>query len=223
MRVLGELCKLGFQVSLSTVRRYRGAVPRPPSPSWRTFLANHRQQLWACDFFTVQTVTFRTLFVFFSIAHERRPLVHLNVTAHPSGPWIWRQLINATPWGSGPRFLLRDRDRAYGRALVKRAKHLGIETILTPIAAPQATAIAERVVGTLRRECLDHLIIVNERYLRLVLREFVRYYNEGRPHRALALEVPRGAYVREHWPDARRVRGRRILGGLLHAHEQEAT
>ena len=99
LRVLGELHNLGFQVSLQTVRRYRGEVPRPPSPSWRTFLTNHRPQLWACDFFTVQTVTFRTLFVFVIIAHKRRPLVHLNVTVHPSAPWIWRQLINATPWG----------------------------------------------------------------------------------------------------------------------------
>ena len=98
LRVLGDLRKLGFQVSLQTVRRYRGDVPRPPSPSWRTFLSNHRLQLWACDFFAVQTVTFRTLFVFSIIAHERRPLVHLHVTAHPTAPWVWRQLINATPW-----------------------------------------------------------------------------------------------------------------------------
>ena len=223
MRVLGELRKLGFQISLQTVRRYRGEVPRLPSPSWRTFLTNHRLQLWACDFFTVQAVTFRTLFVFFIIAHERRPLVHLNVTPHPTPAWVWRRLINATPWGSGPRFLLHDRDRAYGRGLVERAKHLGIETILAPIAAPQANAIAERVVGTLRRECRDHLIVMNERHLRLVLREFVRHYNQARPHRALDLEVPRGEYGREHAPDASRVRSRDIFGGLLHEYELAAA
>ena len=103
---------LAFQIGLQTVRRYRGEVPRPPSPSKRTFLINHRPKLWACDFFTVQTATFRTLFVFFIIAHERRPLVHLNVIPHPTPAWVWRQLIDATPWGSGPRFLIRDRDRA---------------------------------------------------------------------------------------------------------------
>ena len=125
--------------------------------------------------------------------------------------------------GSGPRFLIRDRDRAYGRELVERARHLGIETILTPIAAPQANAIAERVVGTLRRECLDHLIVVNERHLRLVLREFVRHYNEARPHRALDLEVPRGASRGKPLPDAHRVRSRDILGGLIHEYELEAA
>lgn len=136
---------------------------------------------------------------------------------------MWRQLIEATPWGARPRFLLRDRDRAYGRALVERTKRLGIETILPPIAAPQANAIAERVVGTLRRECLDHPIVVNERHLRLVLAEFVRHYNEARPHRALALEIPRGERGSHQAPDASRVRSREILGGLLYEYELEAA
>ena len=181
LRVLGELRKLGFQVSLQTVRRYRDAVPRPSSPSWHSFLSNHRPQLWACDFFTVQTVTFRTLFVFFIIAHER-PAARAPECDRPStGPVDLAPAHRRHAWGSGPRFLLRDRDRAYGREFVEHVKHLGIETILTPIAAPQANAIAERVVGTLRRECLDHLIIVNERHLRLVLREFVSPLQRGAP------------------------------------------
>ena len=125
--------------------------------------------------------------------------------------------------GSGPRFLIRDRERAYGNEFVERAKRIGVENIRTPIAAPQANAIGERVVGTLRRECLDHLIVVNERLLRVVLGEFVRHYNEARPHRALALEVPRGAYACKQPPDAGRVRSHGILGGLLHEYELVAA
>ena len=180
MRVLGELRKLGFTVSLQTVRRYRKDVPRDPSSSWRTFLSNHRPQIWASDFFTVQTLWFGTLYVFFFIAHDRRALVHVNVTAHPKADWVWRQLIQATPWAAGPRFLIRDRDRSYGGDFLVRARRIGIETVLTPIASPQANAIAERLVGTLRRECLDHMIVLNERHLRHVLHEFVRHYNDSR-------------------------------------------
>ena len=223
LRVLRELRQLGFQISLQTVRRYRGEVPRPSSQSWRTSLSNHGPQLWASNFLTVQTVTFRTLYGFFIIAHERRPLLHLNVTVHPSARWIWRQLTDATPGGSGPRFVIRDRDRADGRAFVERAKRIGIQSILTPIAALQANAIAERVVGTLRRECLDHLIVVNVRHLRLVLEEFARKYNQARAHRALALEVPRAEYGREQAPDASRVGSRDILGGLIHEYELAAA
>jgi hypothetical protein len=128
MRVLGELRKLGFRVSLQTVRRYRRNVPRDPSSSWRTFLENHRPELWAADFFTVHTLWFQTLYVFFFIAHDRRTVMHFNVTQHPTAEWVWRQLINATPWGSGPRYLIRDRDRSYGGDFVARAKRVGIHT-----------------------------------------------------------------------------------------------
>ena len=117
MRVLGELRKLGFRVSLLTVRRYRKDVPRDPLSSWRTFLENHRPEIWASDFFTVHTLWFHTLYVFFFVAHDRRTVMHVNVTAHPTATWVWRQLINATPWGNSPRFLIRDRDRSYGRRL----------------------------------------------------------------------------------------------------------
>ena len=190
MRVLGELRKLGFYVSLQTVRRYRKDVPRDPWSNWRTFLANHRPEMWASDFFTVHTLWFQTLDVFFFIAHDRRTVMHVNVTGHPTADWVWRQLINATPWGTGPRYLIRDRDRSYGGDFVPRARRMGIKTVLTPIATPQANGIAERLIGTLRRECLDHVIVVNERHLRHVLREFVRHYNEARPHQALELQVP---------------------------------
>ncbi len=121
MRVLGELRKLGFRVSLQTVRRYRTDVPRDPSPGWHTFLKNHRTELWAADLFAVHTLWFQTLYVFFFIAHDRRTVVHVNVTAHSTASWVWRQLINATPSGTSPRFLIRDRDRSYGEHFVARA------------------------------------------------------------------------------------------------------
>jgi len=166
IRIVGELRKLGYDVSAHTVRRYRrDARHHPPSQSWRTFLRNHAPHIWAADFFTVQTVTFKTLFVFFFVSHHRRKLVHLNVTVHPTAEWVWRQLIEATPWGEQPNYLIRDRDCCYGGSFNPRAARLGIEAILTPVQAPRANAVAERLVGTLRRECLDHVIIINERQL----------------------------------------------------------
>lgn len=224
MRIVGELRKLGYHVSARTVRRYRReAGRRPPSQSWCTFLRNHAPHIWAADFFTVQTVTFKTLFVFFFVSHYRRKLVHLNVTVHPTAEWVWRQLIEATPWGNQPHYLLRDRDRSYGAAFIPRAARVGIQTILTPVQAPKANAIAERLVGTLRRECLDHLIIIDERHLRLILMEYAAHYNAARPHRALDLQPPNGALVRAAPPNAGRLRARPVLGGLHHEYEWMAA
>ena len=222
MRVLGELRKLGYRVSVQTVRRYRKDVPRDPSSSWGTFLESHRPQIWAADFFTVHTRWFQTLYVFFFIAHDRRTVTHLNVTAHPTAEWVWRQLINATPWGRGPRYVIRDRDRSYGGDFIARARRIGIETVLTPIATPQAHGIAERLIGTLRRECLDHVIVVNQRHLRHVLRDFSRPYHEARPHRALALQVP-DAPSRASPATSSRILSRPVLGGLTHEYEWEAA
>lgn len=222
MRVLGELRKLGSRVSLQTVRGYRKDVTRNPSPGWRTFLDNHRPEIWASDFFTIHTLWFQTLYVFFFIAHGRRSVVHVNVTKHPRATWVWRQLINATPWGTSPRFLIRDRDRSYGGDFVARAQRIGIRTVLTPIATPQANAVAERLVGTFRRECLDHIIVINERHLRYVLREFVRHYNAARPHQTLELDVPEpgtGPPAELHGP----VVSRPVLGGLTHEYERGAA
>lgn len=177
-RIRGELLKLGIVVSKRTVQRYRRRGPaRPPSHTWRTFLANHAGQIWAADLLTVQTLTFKTLYVLFFITHTRREPMHVNVTESPTAAWVCRQLIEATPWGRQPRYLLRDRDAVYGGDFAGRAKRLGIETLLTPVQAPRANAIAERLVGTLRREYLDRLIVVNEQHLRSVLAEFVGYYN----------------------------------------------
>jgi hypothetical protein len=198
-----------LEVSAESVRCYhRSALRRPPSQSWRTFLHNHAPHIWAADFFTVPTVTFHTLYVFF-ITHDRRRIVHLNVTAHPTAEWVWRQLIAATPWGEQPRYLMHDRDRCYGGAFIRRAARIGIRTLLTPVRAPKANAIAERLVGRLRRECLDHLIVINERHLRALLAEYAAHYKAARPNRALALYSPDGR------PIVRLASGRIVPGPCL--------
>jgi transposase InsO family protein len=218
-RIRGELLKPGIAASNRSIRRYRGRKPtRPPRQTWRTFLADHRPQIWAADLFTIQTLTFTTLYVLLFIAHDRRELVHWNVTASPTAAWVWRQLLEATPWGRRPQYLVRDRDAVYGSDFRERARRLGIETLVTPIRAPRATAIAERVVGTLRRECLDHLIVLNERHLGAVLREYVAHYNAQRPHRSLALGPPQPAAQ----PGTGPVHARPILGGLHHVYERAA-
>ena len=218
-RIRGELLQLGIAVSNRSIRRYRPRVStRPPSQTWRTFLANHAHAIWAADLCVVQTLTFRTLYVLLFIAHGRRELVHLAVTAHPTAAWVWRQLVEATPWGRRPKHLLRDRDAVYGGDFRARAAGLGIETVLTPVRAPRANAVAERVIGTLRRECLDHVIPLDEAHLRAILAEFAADYNTERPHRTLRLETPR--------PAARSPTGvvlaRPVLGGLHHAYVRAA-
>jgi Integrase core domain len=129
----------------------------------------------------VQTLTLRTVYALVFIAHGPRRIVHVIVTRYPTAQWIWRQVVAATPWGAQPRYLIRDHDRSYGKDYVHRAGGIGITTIVTPIHAPNANAVAERVIGTLRRECLDHMIVLNERHLLQVLREYVEHYNSKRP------------------------------------------
>jgi transposase InsO family protein len=213
-RIRGELLKLGIAVSKRSIQRYRRRGPaHPPSQTWRTFLANHAQSIWAADLCTVQSLTFRTLYVLVLIAHGRRELVHVAVAAHPTAAWVWRQVVEATAWGRRPRFLLRDGDSVYGGDFATRAAAFGIETLLTPVQAPRENAVAERVIGTLRRECLDHLIVLSERHLRTVLAEFTRYDNRDRPHRSLRLRPPRPQAVTAEGP----IRARPVLGGLHHA------
>jgi transposase InsO family protein len=218
-RIRGELLQPGITVSKRSIQRYRRRGPvGPPSRTWRTFLANHAPAIWAADLFTVQTLTFRTLYGLVFITHGRRELLHVAVTAHPSAAWVWRQLVEATAWGRRPRCLLRDRDAVSGGDFAKRAAALGIESLLTPVRAPRANAIAERVIGTLRREGLDHLVALNEQQLRSVLTKIVRYYNSDRPPRTLRLEPPRSASRSPTGP----IRVRRVLGGLHHAYQRVA-
>jgi putative transposase len=215
-RTRGELLTPGIVVGNRSIRRYRGRPDRPRGRTWRTFLRNHAGAIWAADLFTVRTLTVRTLYVLLFTTHDRRELVHLAVTAHPTAAWIWRQLIAATPWGRRPRYLVRD--RVYGGDFAARAHGLGIETLLTPVRAPRANAVAERLVGTLRRELLDPVIVVNERHLRAVLSELVRLYTRERPHRTLRLETP-APVVRATTGS---IRVRPVLGGLHRVYERVA-
>jgi len=164
-------------------------IPPRPAQSWRTFLANHARVIWAADLFVVQTLSFQTLYVLFFIRHGRRQLVHFEVTTHPTAAWVWRQLIEATPWNRKPGYLIHDRDRVWGADLGGRTSGLGIKSLRTPIQAPRANSIAERWVRTVRHECLDHLIPLSERHLRAILTEFVHYYNHDRPIAASACSL----------------------------------
>jgi transposase InsO family protein len=218
-RIRDELLKLGIVVSNRSIRRYRWRGPaHSPSQTWRTFLRNHAHHLWAADLFTVPTLTFKARYVLVFIAHDRRELVHVNVTANPTAAWVWRQLIEPTPWGSKPRHLLRDHDAVYGRDFCRRARRIGIDAIATPVRSPRANAVVDRVIGTLRRECLDHMIILDEHHLLSVLREFVTYYNHHRPHRTLGLQTPEP----RPRPTAGPIRSRPMLNGLHHVYERAA-
>ncbi len=190
-RIRAELAKLGLQVSAATIRKYRPKGERgPPSQSWRSFLANHTQQLIAVDFFTVPTVTFRILFVFVVLAHDRRKVLHFAVTKAPSAAWAGQQIVNAFPFETPPKYLLRDRDGTYGEEFTKRVTALGLEE--KPI-APRAlwqNPYVERLIGTIRRECLDHVIVIGERHLQDVLKDYFEYYHHSRPHRSLTQDSP---------------------------------
>jgi transposase InsO family protein len=217
-RIRGELRKLGIAVSAGSVRRYRWRRPaRPPSQTWRTFLRNHAAHIWAADLFTVPTVTYRTLCVVVFITHDRRELVHLRVTAHPTAAWVWRQVVQATARGRQPTYLLRNRDSVYGPELPREALRLGIDTLLTPFRAPRANAIAERVIRTLRQECLDHVLVLSERHLEVVLAEYVGHYNTDRPHRGLGLTPPLPT-ARDPCAPTGPVVARPVLGGLHHVY-----
>jgi len=191
-RIRSELLLLGYHVAEATVAKYMTRrAKRPPSQSWRTFLRNHLRTSAACDFFVVPTATFRLLFCFVILSHDRRRIVHFNVTAHPTAEWTAQQIREVFPGdGTEPRYLLRDRDGAYGDAFRRAVRAIGIREILTAPQSPWQNPYAERVIGSIRRECLDHLIILGEKHLRGILREYVHYYNKFRPHLSLERNAP---------------------------------
>ena len=176
-RIVGELQKLGIQVAKSTVEKYRVRCRKPPSPTWKAFLDNHLKDLVSIDFFTVPTVKFKVLFVLIVLVHDRRKVVHFNVTEHPSSQWTAQQIVEAFPWETAPRYLLRDRDKVYGTEFRKRVRSLDIEEILTAPWSPWQNPYAERIIGSIRRECLDHVIVLNERHLKRVMSNYFDYYN----------------------------------------------
>jgi putative transposase len=180
-RIHGELQKLGIEISQATVSKYVVRHRAQPSQTWRTFLTNHVQTLVSVDFFTVPTATFKVLFVFVILAHERRRVVHFNVTDAPTVQWTGQQLVEAFPWETAPRYLLRDRDAVYGVVFSSRAQAIGIREVTTAPRSPWQNPYVERLIGTLRRECLDHVMVLNETHLRRLLRGYLIYYHAAEP------------------------------------------
>jgi len=225
-RIQAELARLGITVSARTVAKYmRGLHRGSPSPGWRNFLAAHAQEIWACDFFCVQTILFRTIYVFFIIHHASREVMYVRTTRHPTSEWTSRQILEACGWDrASPRFLIHDRDSRYGAVFHRRIRNLGITSIRTPFRSPRANAIAERWVKSVRTECLDHYLILNERHLRRVLAEYINYFNLWRPHQSLSQRAPCAQAPPSPEPSQKgaEVVARSVLGGLHHVYDLAA-
>jgi len=189
-RIHGELLKLGFEVAQSSVAKYMVKRCGPPSQGWRTFLRNHAPEIAAMDMFVVPTIGFDLLYGFVIVRLDRRDLVWVNVTTNPTAEWIARQLIEAFPWDEAPHYLIRDRDRIYASVVKRRLRAMGIRDKPTAPASPWQNSFAERLIGSIRRECLDHLIVLGEAHLRRILRSYAHYYNEIRTHRSLDKDAP---------------------------------
>src|SRR5215813_9231235 len=189
-RVHSELLKLGIKLSESTISKYMVRHPKPPSQTWRTFLENHAKQMVSSDFFTVPTALFQVLFVFIVIQHDRRRLVHFNVTAHPTAEWTARQILEAFPFETAPKYLLRDRDGVYGEAFRQQLAVMNINEVLSAPRSPWQRAYVERVIGSIRRECLDHVIVLDEESLRRTLRSYFSYYHRSRLHLSFDKDSP---------------------------------
>jgi transposase InsO family protein len=220
-RIHGELLKLGFQLSQATVAKYIVRSRKPPSQTWRTFLENHRKDLVAADFFVVPTVLFQVLFVFVILSHDRRRVVHFGVTAHPTAEWAARQLLGSFPWDSAPRYLLRDRDGSYGERFREATDWLDIREVVTAAQSPWQNPYVERLIGSIRRECLDHVIVLIEANLRRVLKSYFEYYERSRTHLSLGKDAPISRPIQP--PPMGRVVEITQVGGLHHRYERVAA
>ena len=219
-RIQAELALLGYEVAELTVAKYMRRTSPRPSPTWRAFLTAHARELVAVDFFVVPTLTFRLLFVFVVLRHDRRELLHLHLTDHPSAVWTARQLVEAFPEDTAPRFLLRDRDGIYGQDFSRRIERMGIREVRIAPHAPWQNPFVERVIGSLRRECLDHFLILGEAHLRRLLRAYGAYYNTTRPHQSLNNNSPQPREVQV--PALGRVVATPQVGGLHHLYQRAA-
>jgi transposase InsO family protein len=207
-------------VAESTVAKYKVRHRRPPSQTWRTFLDNHVRDIAAIDFFTVPTAAFRILFTFVVLRHDRRCVVHFNVTAHPTACWTGQQIAEAFPYDEAPRFLIRDRDRIYGEDFRLRIKHMGIDEVVIALRSPWQNPYCERMIGSIRRECLDHLIVLNEAHLRRILASYFEYYHRSRPHLSLERNAPVPRRVER--PAEGKVIAVPQVGGLHHRYTRAA-
>ena len=219
-RIHSEILLLGYDVSESSVANYMNRDRKPPSQTWRTFLDNHVRDIVAVDFFTVPTATFRILFTFVVLRHDRRRIVHFNVTAHPTAEWTAQQIIEAFPEDSAPRFLIRDRDGIYGLSFQTRVANMGIEEVPTAPRSPWQSPYVERLIGSIRRECLNHFIVLNERHLRRILSSYFTYYHESRTHLSLDRNSPIPRDVEP--PERGRVIAIPQVGGLHHRYRRAA-
>src|SRR6266446_9411256 len=220
-RIHGELLMLGFDVSERTISRWMKRAPRDPRPAkrWRAFLENHREAIAAMDFFTVPTITFGVLYCFFVISHDRRRILHFNITKHPTSSWIIQQLREAFPFATAPRFLIHDRDAKYGTELPAAIRSLKINAVRTSFESPWQNGVAERWVGSCRSELLDHVIVLNERHLKRLLSEYVSYYHEDRTHLGLGKGTPE---CRTRCETFGSVLSHDRLGGLHHRYDRAA-
>jgi transposase InsO family protein len=212
-RIHGELLKLGFGVAQSTVARYMARRSYdPPGQSWATFVRNHAPQIAAMDLFVVPTIGFNLLYALIIVRLARRELVWVNVTAHPTAEWIARQITEAFPWNEAPRYLIRDRDGIYGIVVRRRLQAMGIRDKPISAGSPWQNCFAERLIGSIRRECVDHLVVFGERHLRRILRSYALYYNEMRTHRSLRKDAP----VSRPIQPIGRIVSHALVGGLHH-------
>ncbi len=219
-RIHSELRLLGYDVSETTVAKYMVRHRQPPSQTWRAFLDNHLTEIVAIDFFTVPTATFRILFAFVVLRHDRRKVDHFNVTANPTAGWTAQQIIEAFPNDSAPRFLIHGRDGIYGNAFEQRVKNIGIEEVVTAPRSPWQNPYVERLIGSIRRECLNHVIVLNERHLKRILRSYLVYYHEARTHLSLDRNSPVPREV--ELPGCGKVISIPQVGGLHHRYRRAA-
>lgn len=220
-RIRGELLKLGVRVSKRTIQKYMPKVRRNSSQTWATFLKNHAGDIWACDFTVVHDLLFRPQYIFVVIELQTRRIVHTAVTRSPTDDWTAQQLREATPWGKGPKYLIRDRDNKYGPLFLNVAKSTGIKVLKTPVRAPKANAICERFIGSLKRECLDHMLTLHSYQLHHIVRAYVDYYNHSRPHQGIGQRVP-AQLPRTYPPSSGQIIATPVLGGLHHAYSRAA-
>jgi len=211
---------LGIGLSESTVAKYMIRHRKPPSQTWPTFLGNHVSGLVSVDFFAVPTATFLVLYVFVVLRHERREMVHFNSTYHPTAEWTAQQIVEAFPFDSTPRYLLHDRDSIYVKRFRTRVKSLDIEEVVTAPRSPWQNPNVERIIGSIRRECLNHVIIFNERHLRKVLKSYAKYYHEARTHLSLDKQSPVPRSIET--PDQGKVVAISHVGGLHHEYRRSA-